>query len=172
MPPRDVVGTRETIFPSFSKTKVEGYSLDMQTRLMSLENNELEFAGLKDPAIARTAIKELKARGRSPAGTTCVDSTGAGGEITDPEVEESRMQFLPASAAASDRILNDQLNKDVQSTHDVEGELAEGDISAAEIKYAYQESPGAAQLQRAQSCLAQGGPASPWSARVDAGSDA
>ena len=48
------------------------------------------------------------------------------------------MQFLPASGAAFDRILDDQLNKDVQSTHNVEDELAEGDISGAEIKYAYQ----------------------------------
>ena len=67
MPPRDVVGTRETIFPSFSKTKNEGYSMTMQTRLMSSENNELDFAGLKDPPHVRTAIKGLKARGRSPA---------------------------------------------------------------------------------------------------------
>jgi hypothetical protein len=139
MPPKDIVGTRETIFPSFSKTKTEGYSLDMQTRLMSVENNELEFAGLKDPPVARTAIKELKIRARNPAGTTCADSAGAGGEITDPEVEESRMQFLPASAFAFGRALDDQLDKDVQSTHDVEDELAEGVISAAEIKYAYAE---------------------------------
>ena len=121
----------------------------MQTRLMSQENNELDFAGLKDPPYARTAIKELKVRGRSPAGTTCADSTGAGGEVTDTEMEDSKMQFLPASTLAFERVLDDQLNKDVQSTHNVENELAEGDIPGEEIKYAYQK----AQELRASSSL-------------------
>ena len=45
--------------------------------------------------------------------------------------------------------LDDQLDKDVQSTHDVEDELAEGVTSAAEIKYAYQK----AQELRSSSAL-------------------
>ena len=36
------------------------------------------------------------------------------------------MQFLPASGVAFDRALDDQLDKGVQSPHDVEDELAEG----------------------------------------------
>ena len=100
MPAKDEFGTRETIFMSHSKPKGDGYSHDMPTALSSLENNELHFAGLSDPPDARTAIKDKKVRGKTPGGTSCADSTGGGGEVTDPETEELKVQFLPASGAA------------------------------------------------------------------------
>ena len=73
MPSKDDGGTRETIFPSFAKTKkLDGYLFGMQTRLLSTDNNELDFAGLHDLASERTAIKVRKVRGKAQSGNACV----------------------------------------------------------------------------------------------------